>query len=506
MVSPITPGPDGSAPSGDSDPSAWGYHLKRAFCAPDTASLISLLIFLLFFFKATMIIPALSATGRPAVLLGLVLFLLWLGGRAIPRYTADGNPAPRDRDPIRIGLGLITFFLFLSLIPAHLRVMSPVESNSVIRGLIIWSSLIGISLAITEGVRHRGRLDAIFQRLTYGAAFSAAIAAVQFFTGWDPTDLIQLPGFQVVINDLGLNQNRNGFNRVVGTASHAIEFGVVMAMLLPLAIHYAFYARTSNERFWRWAIVLMLGVGVPFAVSRSALLSLIVSMGILAGGWSARRKVEVAIYGFFGVIAFGAAVPGLLGTIRGLFIRPFQGGDTSINARTQDYDIAYAFIEERPILGRGFGSFNADEFLVLDNQYLLSAIEAGIVGVLAVFSLFFLGIGLAQWIRKNSIHEETRHLARALQAAFAAGMVSAFTFDALFFFSFEGSLLILLGACGALWHVRDDEPTGAKRRSVGVPDKVPQPLWPSQEWRDLHLGDEPLTPPMLRRTRSADSV
>jgi len=383
-------------------------------------------------------------------------------------------------------MAIVTGLFFTGLIPAFWRPLSVIEANSVLRTMIVWLSLVGIAFATTEGLRNRGRLDAVLQRLTYFATFSAIIAAIQFFTGADPTDWLKPPGLIVNESELGLSQVRADFNRVVGTASHAIEFGVVMAMILPIALHYAFHARTKNEQFWRWCVVVVIGTGVPFSVSRSSTLALATVLIVLAGAWTIRRRVQVAFVGFFGVVAFGAAVPGLLGTIRGLFKN--IGQDTSIDARTADYEIAYVFIEEAPWLGRGFGTFVADEYLVLDNQYLLSTIEGGIVGLAALFAIFFLGIGLAQRIQKITPHEETRHLARAIQASFVAGMLTAFTFDALFFFTFEGTLMLLLGCLGALLKVADVEPVGAKRRSLSAVDKPIKPMWPSPEWKEARLG------------------
>ena len=467
------------------DTRKWGRGLYFAWCQPDTASLISVFVIVLFVVKAQLVVGAVGAVGRPAVFFGLALFVLWVGGRFIPRI-AGGVWVEADRDPIRVGVWAFVFILFLSIVPAWLRPLTASEANSVLRNIMLWLALVGVAMSATEGLRHRGRLDAVLTRLTYVAVFSAMIAAFQFFTGSDPTDRFIPPGLVLNETELGLAQARNSFNRVVGTASHAIEFGVVLSMVLPIAIHYAFYARTTNERFWRWVIVAMIAMAVPLSVSRSGIIATTSAMLVLMGVWSVRRRVQVAVSGGFAVVAFGAAIPGLLGTIRGLFTN--IGQDTSIDARTADYEIAYDFIEQAPFFGRGLGTFTADQYLVLDNQYLLTTIESGVVGLFAVIGMFLLGIGVAQRTQRFSSHEETIHLARAIQAAFVAGMISAFTFDALFFFTFQSTFLLLLGVIGSLWKTKHVEPTGVKRRSIHAPDKPIKPMWPSSEWKLEHTG------------------
>ncbi len=85
------------------------------------------------------------------------------------------------------------------------------------------------------------------------------------------------------------------------------------------------------------------------------------------------------------------AIPGLLGTIRYLFLHMFE--DDSYEGRRQDYSVVGRFIKERPLFGRGFGTFLPERYVYLDNQYLGLLIELGIVGMLAFFViLLFVGI------------------------------------------------------------------------------------------------------------------
>ena len=77
------------------------------------------------------------------------------------------------------------------------------------------------------------------------------IGIAEFYTGINITNYIHIPGLSPAVNVNSL-LDRNGFNRPSSTATQPIEFGVVMAMLLPFALQQAFDpARTGRLRKWR---------------------------------------------------------------------------------------------------------------------------------------------------------------------------------------------------------------------------------------------------------------
>ena len=90
------------------------------------------------------------------------------------------------------------------------------------------------------------------------------------------------------------------------------------------------------------------------------------------------------------------SVPGLLGSIQGLFSN--AGKDPSIASRTGSYDIAGQFISSSPIIGRGFGTF-LPKYWILDNAYLGLMIEAGAVGLLSLLTLIVCGLVSARQAR-----------------------------------------------------------------------------------------------------------
>jgi len=159
---------------------------------------------------------------------------------------------------------------------------------------------------------------------------------------------------------------------------------------------------------------------------------------------------------------FGAAIfvttPGLLGTIRNLFL--YFGSDSSIAYRTADYDVATRFLEEHPFFGRGAGTY-LPTFLggrynptgVFDNQYLKSLVEIGLVGLVIMAAYLLTTAFLGRGVRHRAKDPATRDLGQAFAATSLACAATALTFDAFSFLMFAGLIPLCLGVVGALWAV-----------------------------------------------------
>jgi O-antigen ligase len=218
----------------------------------------------------------------------------------------------------------------------------------------------------------------------------------------------------------------------------------VLTMCLPLALHFAFHdAHRTVLR--RWYPVAAIAVAVPISISRSAIVSTVIVLCFLIPTWapSIRRRAYIAMVGLSGVLY--VIVPGLLGTLTGLFTG--ISSDTSAQSRTGSFSLAFEFIERAPVFGRGFQTF-LPAFRILDDQYLGTLIETGIVGLLALLALFLSGARQGWVIRRDSSDPETKSLGQSLCAAIVSALVSFALFDA-FSFPMAGDLIFLLLGCVA---------------------------------------------------------
>jgi polysaccharide biosynthesis protein PslJ len=275
----------------------------------------------------------------------------------------------------------------------------------------------------------------------------AAIGILQF-RGIDLTNALHVPGLTVNSQDVIALMDRGGFIRPQSTASQPIEFSVVMALLLPLAIEQAFRHEYGGW-FRRWVPVALIGFAGPLTVSRSGIIGIAAGLLVLLPTWKLHR-----IIGALGVLAVGVGIlrflaHGLVTTFLNLFQGIFNGQDSSVNARVADYSGVSQYIAERPIFGRGFGTFLPQLYRYTDNMYLLAAVEVGVVGVIAIVVLFCSGIQSAVLGRRRARLPQQRAVGQALAASMVVALVTSATFDSFTFPMFSGLFFVLLGCCGA---------------------------------------------------------
>ena len=418
----------------------------------DAVGVLTLYLVLLVGVPAQLIFAPLGAAGTPAQMLAIGMLVWWVAHRL-----ARLQPGSRAVQPVRRALLVFVVVLLASYYAGATRPIEDVELRAADRGLLSLCAWAGIILVTTEGLPTRNRLDVLLRRLVLAVGVLAALGVVQFLTGVNIVEYLQIPGF-VANTDYSELLARADFRRPSATATHPIEFGVVLAMVLPIALHYAF---NDTARGWRrWVPVGLIAMALPISISRTAIVGAVVALLFVLPTWSVRhrRRAYVAIAGMTMVIYL--AVPGLLGTLRNLFVSLLGGVDSSALSRTNSYAVAGEYIAERPFLGRGIGTF-LPSYRILDNQYLITTIEAGLLGVAALLALFLTGVFTARGVRRRSSDPIVRSLAQSLAAAAAAAMVSFATFDALSFAMAAGMTFFLLGCVGAMW-----------RLHVGLPSQV----------------------------------
>jgi O-antigen ligase len=317
-------------------------------------------------------------------------------------------------------------------------------------------------------VRSMERLEALLRRIVFGASAMAVLGITQFFTGLDIAKYIVIPGLVAnqPYDDIAV---RGSFNRPSATAIHPIEFGFVLAVVLPIAIHRARFA-PQNQRFKRWLQVVLISVTLPMTVSRSAILGFVIVMAVILPIWPARDRWRALGVIAIGVIGIPVLVPGLLRDLNNLFFA--IGTDSSTTSRTDALSNAMPLIGQHPWFGEGFGTFMPSVFFYTDDQYLNSAIELGLVGVAAIVVLFITGWWSARDVRRRSTDPEIRHLGQCMAASCAAMLIIYGTFDALYFPMAAGITFLLLGCLAALWRLTRESVCAPPPRP---PERAPRP-------------------------------
>lgn len=408
----------------------------------DVTAYITLFLLLVFAIPSSLVVGGFGAIGQPALLFSLIAPAWWASSRLLPGLDAD-----HGFQPIRIALLLFLAYMVASFGMGGTRALTRLEIDNSTREMIRLLALVGIALLVADGIRDLERLRILLLRLTILGGMFAALGIAQFFTGES-----LVPAFPGLSGQPPFMGTRAGFVRPMSTARHPIEFAVVVAAVLPLAMHFLLYPRSSNGRIVAATSVVLLLLAVPISLSRTALVSLAAAMLVLALGWSWRRRLNGLLLFFLVLPIMSAVIPGVLEAMIGLF--EDAGQDASIQARLSRVSAVMALVRERPWFGLGYGTWTSDGNFLLDNQVWASLLETGYVGTTLTILLPIVAavVAIASG-GGGSATEETRHLGFAIAGAIAGLTISMVTFDAFFYRILTSVLFLVIGAAGALWRL-----------------------------------------------------
>ena len=136
-------------------------------------------------------------------------------------------------------------------------------------------------------------------------------------------------------------------------------------------------------------------------MSRSAVISVAVATGGAGGADAGAQRLVSTLALPFALAAVFMSAPGLIGTLASFF--GAGTGDPSVAYRVSDYPLVERFLEQAPWFGRGGGTYLPDTGLdILDNQFLKTAVELGLVGVVALTAFFLVPAISALVARRRS--------------------------------------------------------------------------------------------------------
>lgn len=408
--------------------------------------LIVVYVFLLaaFLLPGRLIVQPLGALGNPATIAAVGAAVVYGLARLIGGRLATG------RQPMRTMMVVLGVVLVIAYAVGQTRPLSAAEASGSDRTMIHVIGLLGLGLLTMDAVRDRAHLDRLLRLVVVLASVFAFLGIVQWLFQVNPESYITLPG--LTLQEVDINVERSLFTRVKSTALHPIEFGVVLAVVLPVALHYALMGPDGRRPSrWNWLPVLLILTAIPLAVSRASILGVVVGGLVAWVAWSWRVRLNAIFAGLLMLVAMRAAFPGVLGTLMSSFL--WVGEDPSIEGRTDDYPRAMAFITERPWLGRGLGTFTPEQYFFLDNEYLNQLLTGGLLAAATLIAFFLVAMGLGRGVYHHAASPSARSLGQALTAATAVSAVTWFTYDGFAFRLNAGLAFILIGAAAALWRM-----------------------------------------------------
>lgn len=415
----------------------------RPIKRPDATTVLTIYLFLLLVVPSDRGIGPLGAAGSPSTLFALAMLLWWVWHhvRGIRSYQ------PPHLQIVRIALFIFVGMVLASYVNSSQQAMPFIDSNGALMNLIKIAGFAGVALVANDGLRDRDRFLVLLNRLAWFGGGYALLGLAQFFTGLNFVDQINIPG--LVGGGVGGVDSRAGFVRPESTARHTLEYASVLSVTLPIALTMAIHG-AEKRLIFRWLPTALICGAAMLSVTRSALIGIVVVMLILVPTWAPRVRKIALFAGIAGLGVLYVAVPGIAGTIMGMF----SGSDSSIDSRTSSYPAISGYLLVSPWLGRGLGTMTAD-YRIFDNQFIGLLIELGIVGSLAFITLVLVS-SFCTIFRRRGTDIKISALGPAIGAGIlAAALLSAF-FDSFHFPQSIGMISLMIGLAGAHWNLSPD--------------------------------------------------
>jgi hypothetical protein len=447
-----------------------------------------------------------------ALLIGVIFFI------PVRRYVLPGSAAIQ-LEPYRVLVAVIAAgwlaslvvdprvsfrktrldFPMAALITAVL--ISVLGNTSRIGDLGVWSfvtkkltfflSFCLVYYIVVSLVRRAREIDFMIRVVVTCGAVVATAAIIESRTGFNVFDHLRAVFPFLKQEHLLVEANRGGRVRAYASAEHPIPLGAVLAMLVPLAICLA---RAKSQPRW-WLAAALLSAGAMGTVSRTGMLMFVVIIIVFA---ILRPREAKKLWPAIPVllVVTHLLVPGVLGTIKdqffpkgGLVAQQERGKGTDGQGRVADLASAGQEFHQRPLIGEGYGTRITgepgfpDNAQILDDQWLKTLLETGVLGTVAWAWLLLRFIRRAGSIARHDQTARGLYLT-ALTSSTAAFGLAMFTYDELSFIQVTFVFFIMIGIGVALMDVPQEEadiefaliPRGKRAAKRKRPVLAPRPL------------------------------
>lgn len=412
----------------------------------DAVTILTIYLILIFVIPSDRRVGALGGAGSIGGLFGVAMLLWWCG-----HHLQRPDPWSRTNFQFVRSAGFVFGGAVLASYAASAQMaVTPLDGNMADMGLIRVAGLLGVFLVASDGVQDEQRFLIFIRRCCTVIGLYAALGLVQFFSGVSLVDAIQIPG--LTATGTAVVELRQGFVRADATAMHPLEYATVLAMFLPFCLTLAIFDK-QRSAFIRWFPVATITFSTVLSVTRSALIGVAAVFVVLFPSWPAKvRNAMILVLVTGGLIVY-LVVPGMGNAITSMFL----GEDSSVDSRVDGYGTVMAFAGVSPWFGRGFGTF-LPSYRILDNQFLLTLIETGLIGLLSLLLIFFAVLTAGMAGNRRLASQPMRALGIAFVASAIAGALIFGFFDAFAFPQACHSLFLIAGLSGAYWNIAVQSP------------------------------------------------
>ena len=230
-------------------------------------------------------------------------------------------------------------------------------------------------------------------------------------------------------------RSADGLYRVRGPYGNSLIFAEFLALCMPFVLHWVLTARTLLLRAAAAVAGLLIFVAIVITQSRLGLIGTIIAVAAYVPLWAYRqwRADRTSIIGptiLFGAPLVALAMIGVVLSSHTLRTRVLGGGaqQASTEARNEQVRLAIPKVLHNPI-GHGLGQsgyvlgfVNLAGQLTVDNHYVTTLLDLGVLGALGFYGMFAVGgwIGIKLYL---STGDRETELAGAVSVALAVFLV-----------------------------------------------------------------------------------
>jgi len=425
-----------------------------------------------------------------ALLVGLIGVILFI---PIRRYQLPGS-LPFDLEPYRLVVAFIVLGWFASLLVDRRVVLlrtgfeGPIAliafaalgsvvanpgrvaalSDDVTKDLTFLASFLVLLYLITSVVSGLAVLDLFAKVLVTGGCIVGMFALIESYTGYNVFNDLGRALTILEVKELPDADVRGARLRVSASAQHPIALGAAFAMILPLAIYLA--KCSPRRRPWWLLTCVVLVLGAVATVSRTGILMLLV-VGLVFLRLRPRETKRLWPLLLPALVVAHLVLPGAIGSLKsaffpagGLVAEQSSGAGRRGSGRIADIGPGLTEWSRNPVLGQGLGTRITDaerqNASILDNQWLRTLLETGLVGLLAWLWLFVRSVRrLCRAAREDS--GPRGWLLTAIAASVTAYAFAMLTYDAFSFIQVTFLMFMTLGFASVALRMGEEAQAGS---------------------------------------------
>ena len=353
--------------------------------------------------------------------------VVWLLAVAAAR---PGGPRLRQ-SAIQVAVLMFVAIAFLSVI-LNAEVLANLDQMGVaVKKLVLLLSYTLFFYVVATSVRP-SELRA-FTVLLMGLACVSSVGLIyEYRTGtnlfYDWTALLLPDSISVGSPPL---DSKFGRPTVVGPTEHGLAIATLFAMALPFAVVRMMTAPDRRARLISFAATGLMLAGAMGTLRKTGAVAPAAALVVLML-YRPRGMLRLLPAGLILLIGIQLVTPGAMTRIKAQLV----GGvaeQSSTQGRTDDYDAVLPDVLTNPVLGRGYGTYDSAEYRILDNEYLGTVIETGLLGVVAYLGVIVAVMLVCHRVIRRPQPGLSPTTALAASAAAVAFAVATGLFDVLSF-------------------------------------------------------------------------